>query len=305
MNTIPGYVDLQVNGHCGVDFSSSQLTGDEVVRVTEQLLAAGTVTFLPTLITSPPERYCRNVALIRDAVEKAGLRQHVPGVHLEGPFLSSLPGAVGCHNPAFIQQPSSAALDRILGESGDYVRLLTVAADQPGAEGLIRHARGKGIAVSVGHHLADAAQIGDAAAAGAVALTHLGNGLPNQLDRHCNPIWAGLGEDRLTAMIITDGHHLPPELIRVIIRCKGAAKIIVVSDASPITGFPPGRYHTLGNDATLEPNGKFHNPAKKCLVGSASTMKQCMDYLASLEILSGEELNMVGYENPLKLIGLR
>ena len=303
MSTITGYVDLQVNGHCGVDFSSPQLTGEDVIRATEQLLAAGTTVFLPTLITAPPELYRRNVRLIREAVENAGLHKHVPGVHLEGPFLSPSPGAVGCHNPAFIQSPSPAFLDSLLAEAGDFVRLLTVAADQLSAEDLIRHAVGKGIAVSLGHHLADAGQIRCAADAGAVALTHLGNGIPNLLDRHRNPIWAGLSEERLTAMIITDGHHLPPELIKVMIRAKGVDKVIVVSDASPITGFPPGRYHTLGNDAILETNGRFHNPTKGCLVGSASTMKQCMNYLASLEILSAEELAQVGYYNPLRLIG--
>jgi len=302
MSTIPGYVDLQVNGHNGADFSSPQLTGDEVVRATEQLLAAGTVVFLPTLITASPELYRRNITLIRKAITKAGLPRHVPGVHLEGPFLSSQPGAVGCHDPMFIQPPDPGVLDRILAETGNFIRLLTVAADQPGAENLIRHARNKGIAVSLGHHLADVEQIRRAADAGAQALTHLGNGVPNQLDRHRNPIWAGLADDRLTAMIITDGHHLPAEVIKCMIRVKGADKIIVVSDASPITGFPPGRYHALGNDAILEPNGKFHNPVKNCLVGSASTMAQCMTYLASLGILTPEELVMVSHNNPLRLI---
>jgi len=299
---IPGYVDLQVNGHAGVDFSSPELTVDAFLNAAEALLHAGTAVFLPTLITAPPELYRRNLAVIRAAVDKAGLQREIPGVHLEGPFLSSAPGAVGCHDPACIQVPDPAALDLLRAECGDFIRLLTVAADQPGVEALIRHARSCGIAVSLGHHLADAAQIHRAALAGAQALTHLGNGVPNQLDRHRNPIWAGLAEDDLTAMIITDGHHLPPEVIKCMVRAKGAAGIIVVSDAAPVTGLPPGPYHMLGNDAVLETNGRFHNPAKGCLVGSASTMKRCMDYLASQELLTSEELEQVGYHNPLALI---
>lgn len=89
--------------------------------------------------------------------------------------------------------------------------------------------------------------------AGAQALTHLGNGVPGMVPRHRNPIWAGLAEERLAAMIITDGHHLPPELIRVICKVKGAAKIIVTSDASPGAGLPPGPCRVFGSDAILEP----------------------------------------------------
>ena len=102
-------------------------------------------------------------------------------------------------------------------------------------------------------------------------LTHLGNGIPNLLDRHRNPVWAGLAEDSLTAMLIADGHHLPADVIKVMIRCKSPEKIIIVSDASPATGFAPGHYTVMGNDAILEPNGKLYNPHLQCLVGSAST----------------------------------
>ncbi len=304
MNISTGYVDLQVNGYDGVDFSSPDLTADDVVRTIEKLVNAGTGIFLPTIITSSTDLYKRNIALIHDAVDNFGLASHVPGIHLEGPFISPLPGAVGCHNPEHIQIPSAENLDNLLADSGDFVKLITVAAERPGAVELIRHACEKKIAVSLGHQLADAQSIRLAVDAGATGLTHLGNGIPNQLDRHRNPIWAGLAEERLTAMLITDGHHLPSELIKVMIRAKGVNKIIVVSDCSPATGYKPGKYFIMGNNAVLEVNGKFHNPEKGCLVGSASSMKQCIEYLASLELLTDEELAMVGYYNPLRFIGL-
>lgn len=305
MKTTAGYVDLQVNGHNGVDFSSPELTADAFIRAAEQLLAAGTAIFLPTLITGNMAFYQRNLPLIRQAVERAGLTREIPGFHLEGPFLSPEPGAVGCHNPDLVMAPDSALLDRLIELSEGTIRLMTVAADRPGITTLITHARRRGVAISLGHHLADVKQIRAAADAGASALTHLGNGLPNLIDRHHNPIWAGLAEDRLSAMIITDGHHLPPEVIVSMIRVKGVERTIVVSDASSMTGMPPGRYRTLGNDVILEADGKLHNPVRKCLVGSACTMKKCMEHLASLDILTDEELDLVGRRNPLELVGLR
>ena len=105
------------------------------------------------------------------------------------------------------------------------------------------------------------------------------------------------------AMIITDGHHLPGELVRIIIKVKGTDKVIVTSDASSPTGLPPGRYKTLNIDAVLEANGKLHIPERKCLAGSASTMAMCMNFLDSLDFLTCDELRMLGRDNALKILG--
>jgi len=79
-------------------------------------------------------------------------------------------------------------------------------------------------------------------------------------------------------------------------------KTIVTSDASSLTGFPPGEYSTLGNRAVLYPDGKLYNPDKQCLVGSASTVSQCMEFLASLDFLTRDELIRVGRTNALELL---
>lgn len=300
--TNPGWVDLQVNGHNGVFFSDPQLPAEAFLRAAEAVLASGTAIFLPTVITGAPEVYRRNLRLIGNAVRSHGLERQIPGIHLEGPFLSAKPGAVGVHNPAWIQPPSAEAVRRLFDAADGFLKLITIAAEVPGAEEAIREARRLGIAVSVGHHLAGSAEIHRAAEAGAQLLTHLGNGIPNQLDRHRNPVWAGLAEDALSAMLITDGHHLPAEVIKVMIRCKTPEKILIVSDASPATGFAPGRYTVMGNDAILEPNGKLYNPHLQCLVGSASTLSRCMEFLDSLELLSETELRMAGRDNALRIL---
>jgi N-acetylglucosamine-6-phosphate deacetylase len=141
--------------------------------------------------------------------------------------------------------------------------------------------------------------------AGAVSLTHLGNGVPMVLNRHHNPIWAGLAADELSAMIITDGHHLPPSVIKTIIRTKGSQRCIVISDASSLAGLPPGRYETLGHKVILEETGRLSDPQTGYLCGSSATMLQCMNYLASLNLASLDELIAMGFYNPLKLVGLK
>ncbi|MBN2640302.1 MAG: hypothetical protein JXR78_01475 [Victivallales bacterium] len=304
MNSIPGYVDLQVNGYKGVDFSSPGLSADAFVMAAEALFDSGTVIFLPTLVTSSLDVYRRNLTLIHAAVSGHGLEAHIPGVHLEGPFISRLPGAVGCHPFEYVLDPDCDVLAEFIDCSGGMLKLLTVAADSPGAGEFIAYATERNIVVSLGHHLANSAQIRTAVDAGAKALTHLGNGLPNELPRHDNPIWNALACRELTPMLIGDGHHLPDNFIRCVAAMKGAENLIIVSDASPAAGLAPGMYEIWGNRAILEPDGRLHNPQKQCLVGSASNMSQCMMYLRGLDIFDDAELDMIGYYNPLKLIGL-
>ncbi len=304
MRLTTGFVDLQVNGFLGVDFSSPELTEADFILACRALLAQGTAAFLPTVITSSLDTYARNLPLMADVMARDEFPGRLSGFHLEGPFISRVPGAVGAHNPAFVCDPDVALLEQLLDWAGGRVRLLTLAAELPGADDLARCAVERGITVSIGHSLFTTADLDRMADAGATALTHLGNGLPNVLPRHDNPLWVGLAHDAYTAMLITDGHHLPVSVIKVAARAKGADKLIVVSDASPVAGLPPGRYHVLDNDAILEPSGRFHNPEKQCLVGSSATMAQCMAHLASLDVFSEAELQQVGWGNPLRLIGL-
>ena len=73
----PGWIDLQVNGHNGVDFSNPQLTEDMVVKACDELFAAGTDIFLPTIITGPMELYRRNIPIIKKAVDSHGFADKV------------------------------------------------------------------------------------------------------------------------------------------------------------------------------------------------------------------------------------
>ena len=206
---LPGFVDLQVNGFRGVDFSGPALSADAFARACRDLLARGTAAFLPTMITSTLDTYRRNLPLIADAICRAEFRGRLLGIHLEGPFISAEPGAVGVHDPSLVRPPDARLFDELQDLAGGCVRLLTIAAELPGAADLARHAAARGVAVSLGHQMAGELEIKRLTSAGASALTHLGNGVPNVLPRHDNPIWAGLAADGLSAMIIADGHHLP------------------------------------------------------------------------------------------------
>lgn len=302
--TIPGFVDLQVNGHLGIDFTSAELSEDSFIHACRSLHEAGTAAFLPTIITCPVERFERNLRLMARVMARDEFAAMLPGIHVEGPFISSVTGAVGAHDPAQVRAPDVDLLHQLIAWSGGRVKMITLAPELEGADSLTREAVAKGLVVAAGHTLAAPADLARFARAGGTVLTHLGNALPASLPKFDNPVWAGLAEDRLTATLITDGHHVPSHALRSIIRAKGVDRIAVVSDASPIAGLPPGNYRALGNEIVLEPSGRLHNPSKGCLVGSSATLLQCMNHLASLRFLTPAELVAVGFDQPLRIIGV-
>jgi len=298
-----GFVDLQVNGYMGVDFSAPGLTVEDVRKVVSELLSRGTSAFCPTLITSMPEIYESNLPVLAKCFETPDIVPHLLGLHLEGPFISPEDGARGAHSRDAVRPPSIDFFDRLHQLAGGTIKILTVAPELPGAIDLIKHASNRGVRVAIGHHLADRATIARACDSGARFSTHLGNGIPNLLARHPNPLWDQLAENRLAATLITDGHHLDRSFVRAAAAVKGVEKTIVISDSSPIAGFAPGEYVTLGQKVVLETSGKLWNPVGNHLVGSSACMLDCMNWLGSLGIFGESDLVRIGVENPLSLIG--
>jgi len=127
---------------------------------------------------------------------------------------------------------------------------------------------------------------------------------PTVLPRHENPIWAGLANDNLAATIIADGNHLLPPVLNVIIKAKGPRRCIVISDGSSLSGLAPGRYETLSRQVILDESGRVYDPRSGYMCGSSATILKCMNHLASLRLLSLDELVTMGFYNPLRLIGL-
>ena len=116
-----GFVDLQVNGFLGVDFSSPALTEEDFVLACRALLAQGTAAFLPTVITSTLDTYARNLPMMAEVMAREEFQGRLLGFHLEGPFISRVPGAVGAHNPAYVRDPDVALLEQLLNWAGGRV----------------------------------------------------------------------------------------------------------------------------------------------------------------------------------------
>jgi N-acetylglucosamine-6-phosphate deacetylase len=185
------------------------------------------------------------------------------------------------------------------------IRLVTLAPEVPGALPLIEHLASSGLRVAIGHTAASPAQIADAVRAGATLSTHLGNGCAQVLPRHPNVIWEQLGEDRLLASFIVDGHHLPPATVKAMIRAKTPARSILVTDAIAAAGMPPGVY-TLGRQRVeLDATGRVAAPGAPNLAGSALSMNVGIGNTVRFSGLALEEVVAMASTRPAEYVGIR
>jgi N-acetylglucosamine-6-phosphate deacetylase len=195
-----------------------------------------------------------------------------PGMHVEGPFIHPEDGPRGAHPCEHVRPPNLADFERLYEACRGKMRILTLSPEQPGALEVIEAATRAGVVVALGHHRADRAAIDAAIAAGAKMSTHLGNGADAQLPRNDNYIWWQLGEDRLWASFISDGHHLPPATLRAMLRAKTPARSVLITDAMAAAGMPPGRFPLGTSEVVKTPEGKVCLPGTPYLAGSAAEM---------------------------------
>ncbi|MFY9240914.1 MAG: amidohydrolase family protein, partial [Roseovarius sp.] len=163
-----GLVDLQINGFAGHDLNAEVLAPETVSAMARAVIATGTTRFLPTLITAPPARIAASLAVIAAARDADPLvARMIPGVHLEGPWISPEDGPRGAHPKAFVTAPDLELFDQWQAGCGGLVRIVTLSPHWPGSVAAIRGLVERGVQVSIGHTGADPAEIAGAAAAGA------------------------------------------------------------------------------------------------------------------------------------------
>lgn len=299
---IPGLVDIQLNGYGGLDVNDPST--DELPALVRILWTEGVTTVLPTIISADD---ATTTTLVRQAAAARAndrlVRHGVPGLHLEGPYISSVEGARGAHDPAVVRDPDAAEFDRWQAAADGAIAIMTLAPERAGAIEFTRHLAANGVLPSIGHSLATAEDVHAFAAAGGRMSTHLGNGLPAQIDRHQNPIWAQLTADALTAGLIADGHHLPADTFAALVRAKGAGRCLLTSDAAALAGCAPGDYRTaVGGAVTVAPDGSLRLQGTPYLAGSGASLLDCLRWSANH--LGLETAVTMATTTPADLLGL-
>lgn len=298
-----GLVDLHVHGAFGVDL----LTADaaELDRLALGLSARGVEGFVPTLVPVPLEELAPLLARLSAWVRSRTLgdgRGAMPlGIHLEGPFVS--PNRSGAlHRGCLLDGSDPRTVDAFFDAVGEVPGrpVVTMAPEIPGGLDLVSRFVARGYLVSIGHTEADLPTLDEALRRGARHMTHFGNAMKALHHRDAGPIGWGLLRDGVTVDVIADRHHLSPEMLALVKRCKGPEGFALISDAAPCASLPDGRYDVWGEPLTVSA-GAVRN-ASGGLAGSVALLDECIARLVASGVATEEEARAAASRTPRRIL---
>lgn len=301
----PAFVDVQINGCLGIGFGSGTLMAEQVRTVMLVCQRHGIGTFFPTIITGESDAIRKAFAnLVRILDADSELARRMPGFHMEGPYISGEDGARGAHPKEHTRDPDWDEFRRWQDAADGRIRMVTLAPERVGALAMIENVSAAGVVVAIGHTSATPQQIRDAVTAGAKTSTHLGNGSHAVLPRHDSYLWEQMAADELFASVISDGHHLPPAVVKSIVRAKSPNRVLITCDAGPLAGSPPGKYRDWGTELEVLPGGKIVVSGTPFLAGSGHFTDACVAGMVRMAGVSLAEAIEMATHRPRELMGL-
>lgn len=304
----PGFIDLHVHGGGGYDFMDG--TVEAALGAARTHLAHGTTMLLPTTVACADEELERVFAALRAARTAPGPKPDLYGIHLEGPYLA--PEQKGAIDPRYLKLPEPAHVERLLALGGADIKRITLACELPGALELCDRMGEAGVLLSIGHSDAEYAAVCAAVAHGCSLVTHLYSAM-STLRRRGAYRYLGLVEsayliDALSVEIIADGKHLPPELLRLILKEKDNDAISLITDAMRGAGQPDGTIARLGSlargqDAIVRDGVAFVVDGS-CFAGSVCTADRCVRTIWRQADVPLHRAVAMMTQNPARVLGL-
>jgi len=235
----PGFIDLHVHGGGGCDFMDGTL--EAIVTAARAHLSHGTTTIAPTTLACSDEELFRFFAHYERALRVENMPR-LAGIHLEGPYFSK--NQAGAQPPEYLRTPVPEHYQAILERGRGHIIRWSLAPELDGALALGDVLKERGILASIGHSDADYDAVCRAMEHGFTHITHFYSGMSSLTRREgfrvLGVVECGYLFDQLHTEIIADGMHLPPELLRLIVKQRPHEQISLVTDAMRGAGMPEG-----------------------------------------------------------------
>lgn len=272
---LPGFVDTHIHAFRGHD----TMQGEEAVRaMSRELFRAGVAAFLPTTMSASVQDTARAVlgaGRVMEQPEHHGAK--VLGVHMEAPFLAE--SRCGAQMKEYFLLPSMEHFLVLCGHRPELVKVVTMAPELPGSQTFIRQSTALGVRISLGHTNAAAEECHRAADWGATRVTHTFNAQTPLHHREPGVPGAAMTDERLFTEMICDGIHLHPDVVRLLVRAKGTARAVVITDAMEAAGLPEGSYALGGQPVEVRDGAARLKDGT--LAGSVLTMRKAFENLLS------------------------
>ncbi|HWZ02859.1 MAG TPA: N-acetylglucosamine-6-phosphate deacetylase [Mucilaginibacter sp.] len=269
----PGFIDIHIHGGGGHDFMDN--TVEAFLGIANTHARYGTTSMLPTTLTSSKEELLETLRIYEIADQQNINGSEFLGMHLEGPYFSV--NQCGAQDPRYIRNPDPEEYTAILNNSS-VIKRWSAAPELKGAMEFGRYVTSKGVVASIAHTDAIYEDVLVAMENGYSLATHLYSGMSGVTRRNAFR-YAGVIEsafliDEMDVEIIADGIHLPPPLLKLVYKIKGAGKTALITDAMRAAGMPEGEsiLGSLKNGLkVIIEDGVAKLPDRSAFAGSVAT----------------------------------
>jgi len=293
----PGFIDIHIHGGGGSDVMDGSY--DSLNKISMFEARHGTTGFLPTPYTDSQERLLASVKATETAMKRGTSGGEILGIHLEGPYINI--ERKGGQPAEYIRKPDLEELRLLLEASNNNVKMITLAPEVEGGLGFVRRIVQHGIVASIGHSNATYDEALRAVDAGVGHACHAYNAMREFHHREPGVVGAVLSCDELTAELIADGIHVHPAAMKILVKCKGTDRIILVTDAVVGTGME-GRYKLGGRNVVVtKKDSRFLDGS---LAGSVLTMDSAVRNIVESVGVSLQDAVKMATVNPAKKIGV-
>ena len=267
-------VEQHIHGAFGIDFNKASV--EDMLYVSKELLKSGIGGYFPTLVTDSVENISRQIKIIKEAANRIGNDcAEILGIHLEGIFINS--EKKGIHNPKHFLP---LTLDSFKTIEDDFIKIITLAPELD--EGLIEYLQTKNIKIQAGHCVG-----GDLNSCSGA--THLFNAMKGISHREKSTALSALIDDRIYTEVIADGVHLSDDILRLIFKTKPFNRIILISDALPITY--SSLKSTVFADERIFYDGVKATSATGTIAGSTTLLDKIVKILGQKDLFTVQLIN--------------
>ena len=230
-----GFIDIHTHGGGGYRFEGSV---DEIVNACNFHLKHGTTSIVPTISAAPFEHMVDSVKNVKKAMLDPRVKGTIVGAHMEGPYLSKKQAGAQC--PTHITAPIENDYFPLIEENSSVIARWTYAPENDIEGDFVKALKKHGIVASAGHTDAIYDDMLRAFENGCELVTHLYSCTSTITRDHgfrrLGVIESAYLLDDIYVEIICDGKHLPPELICLIYKIKGADRIALITDSLALAG---------------------------------------------------------------------
>ena len=255
LRACPSFWETHIHGCGGV--STESMTRESLAQMAGFLSRKGIGAFVPTIVSD--EKHIEALGVAIESVRDDPLvRGRIPGMHVEGPFVSS--ARRGAIPPELLRAPSLAYLDRMIDISHGTIRILTIAPELPGSREIIDRLPGAGILPSLGHSDAPYDSLREYEGISPLGVTHLFNGMSGMSHKEPGLAQWALLDRTVYTELNCDGTHVHDAAVRLALQSRPWDRIVAISDAVAPAGLPTGQPvgRLYGRELTARGTGLFY-----------------------------------------------